>query len=237
MDIKKTTVLFKRLAQVCNAAKDLFFSASPVTNKMYYRYKFCKKDGMKIGLFIMLITCASCSGESEKMYNKNVLVDSVTKKDTIIQDTTRLTTALQSAKKDGIIETGYTTPEEVVNFAKSLIGVQYKYASDDPLNGFDCSGFISYVFNHFNIEVPRTSVAFTNVGTEVPLDAAKPGDLILFTGTDSTIRVVGHMGIIAEKRDNTLHFIHSTSGRAYGVTITPLNRYYMGRFVKIVSIF
>ena len=56
------------------------------------------------------------------------------------------------------IETGTTSPAEILQFAKTLIGTPYLYASTDPTNGFDCSGFITYVFNHFTIAVPRSSV-------------------------------------------------------------------------------
>ena len=118
-----------------------------------------------------------------------------------------------------------------------MIGTPYKYASIDPAIGFDCSGFITYVFNHFKIAVPRSSIDFTNVRRAIPLEQAKPGDLILFTGTDSTIREVGHMGIITSAQPSDIKFIHSTSGKVHGVTITPLNAYYMGRFVKVIRVF
>lgn len=134
------------------------------------------------------------------------------------------------------INTKNQSPANILNFAKTLIGVPYKYGSTDPAQGFDCSGFITYVFNHFGISVPRSSIDFTNVGTEVKLSNAREGDLILFTGTDSTERFVGHMGIVTENTDS-LRFIHSTSGKKYGVTITTLNEYYKKRFVKITRIF
>lgn len=134
------------------------------------------------------------------------------------------------------IDTKNVTRSEVVNFAKTLFGTPYLYASTDPAKGFDCSGFITYVFNHFNMQVPRSSVDFTNVGKEIPKQKARPGDLILFTGTDSSIRIVGHMGIVIDNSDS-LRFIHSSSGKAMGVTITPLNKYYSGRFVKVIQIF
>ena len=128
------------------------------------------------------------------------------------------------------------TPSELVGFAKTLIGVTYKYASTDPTMGFDCSGFITYVFNHFNISVPRSSVDFTNVGKDVSLKDAREGDLILFTGTVDSISTVGHMGIVTQNTD-TLQFIHSTSGRAYGVIISNFTDHYKKRFVKVVRIF
>lgn len=134
------------------------------------------------------------------------------------------------------INTGRMQPDSVVRFAQTLIGTPYKYASTNPKVGFDCSGFITYVFNHFGIAVPRSSVDFTHVGKTVAAADAKRGDLILFTGTDSTERSVGHMGLIVST-DSTLQFIHSSSGRAMGVTITPLNVYYQKRFVRIARIF
>ena len=135
------------------------------------------------------------------------------------------------------INTNQHTPHEILAFAKTLLGVPYLFASTDPAKGFDCSGFITYVFNHFQIKVPRSSVDFTNQGKEVDVDEAEPGDLILFTGTDSTTRRVGHMGLVESRRNDTLYFIHSSSGKANGVVITPFERYYKTRFVKVIRVF
>jgi len=128
-------------------------------------------------------------------------------------------------------------PDSVVAYAKTLTGTPYVYASVDPKVGFDCSGFITHIFNHFNLIVPRSSIDFTNYGLEIPKEETKPGDLILFTGTDSSIRVVGHMGIIVENKNGEIQFIHSSSGHANGVVITTLNGYYKGRFVKTIRVF
>lgn len=178
---------------------------------------------------LILVSLVSCSGNKEPNYSEVPTHDS----DMV---TVNMDTVLTKQKPGTVIGTEKLSRNDLVDFAKTLIGVTYKWAGTSPDNGFDCSGFITYVFNHFNVKVPRSSVDFTNVGKEVPLALAKPGDLILFTGTDSTIRIVGHMGIVVDNVD-TLHFIHSTSGKQYGVTITPLNIYYRGRFVKVVDIF
>lgn len=130
-----------------------------------------------------------------------------------------------------------TLPDSLVAYAETLIGTPYEYASTDPSVGFDCSGFITYVFNHYNISVPRSSKDFENTGTEIPVGKSKRGDLILFTGTDSTERVIGHMGIIVSNNKEELQFIHATSGKAYSVTITTFNKYYQGRFVKTIRVF
>jgi cell wall-associated NlpC family hydrolase len=134
------------------------------------------------------------------------------------------------------VDTKGTNPAELVGFAKTLIGIPYKYGSIAPQDGFDCSGFITYVFNHFGVSVPRSSRDFEHTGNEIDVSESKEGDLILFTGTDSTDRDIGHMGIIVQNSD-TIKFIHSTSGKANGVTITPLNDYYIGRYVKTIRIF
>lgn len=135
------------------------------------------------------------------------------------------------------LQTGKTSPAELVSYAETLVGTPYLYASSDIREGFDCSGFITWVFNHFNITVPRSSVDFTDVGKEVLPEEAQRGDIILFTGTDSTIPRVGHMGIITNNTDGAIQFIHSSSGKAKGVVITPLENYYRSRFVKINRVF
>lgn len=134
------------------------------------------------------------------------------------------------------VDTKGLRPEDLTAYAITKIGIPYKYGSTDPAVGFDCSGFITHVFNHFNISVPRSSIDFTNVGRETPISEAKQGDLILFTGTNAAERHVGHMGIVLSNTDS-LRFIHSSSGKAMGVTITPLNEYYQSRFVKVVRVF
>lgn len=128
------------------------------------------------------------------------------------------------------------SPEQLLAYAKTLIGTPYKYASVDPAQGLDCSGFITHVFNHFSINVPRSSIDFTNYGTTVHLADAETGDLILFTGTDTLSSVVGHMGIVTEIVNGELQFIHATSGKAYAVTISKLNTHYKKRFVKVIRI-
>lgn len=136
----------------------------------------------------------------------------------------------------GSIDTKSATPQQIVSYAKTLMGTPYLYGSTDPAKGFDCSGFITHVFKQFDIAVPRSSIDFTHVGKEVSAAAAREGDLILFTGTDSADKFVGHMGIVVSNTD-TLRFIHSTSGKQHGVTITPLSKYYQGRYVKTVRVF
>ena len=197
---------------------------------------------MQFRIYIIIVICAltgACKQKNEMSFEKPLTrfneLDSINDNDSAITvvaipDTLNYDQGQQ-------INTGFIKPDSIVAFGRSLIATPYLYASSDPARGFDCSGFITYVFNHFNITVPRSSVDFTNVGQEIPREVDNPGDLILFTGTDSTIKVVGHMGIVESNKNDTLFFLHSTSGKAYGVTISPLKGYYETRFVKVIRIF
>lgn len=129
-----------------------------------------------------------------------------------------------------------TLPEKVVAFAKTLIGTPYKFGCTAPDIGFDCSGFITYVFNHFKIDVPRSSAGFANEGTPISLGNALPGDLILFSGTNRNVRTVGHIGLIVAHNTSGISFIHSSSGNENAVIITQMDERYMARFVKVIRI-
>jgi len=135
------------------------------------------------------------------------------------------------------INTGKVSAGELVDFAETLVGVPYKYGSARKDEGFDCSGFIYYVFSHFAISVPRTSSDFTNAGKAVPLADSRRGDLILFTGSNPKSGVVGHMGIITENKKGRVRFIHSASGRGAGVMVSGMSQYFVDRYVKVVRVF
>lgn len=123
---------------------------------------------------------------------------------------------------------------DVVNFAETLIGIKYKYGAESVTDGFDCSGFVNYVFNYFNINVPRVTVDFANAGEEVQIEDSKPGDIILFTGSNAKSRVVGHVGIITENNNGEVKFIHASTSS--GVMISGMNSYFSPRFIKVERI-
>jgi lipoprotein Spr len=131
--------------------------------------------------------------------------------------------------------TDSVTADTLLNFAQSLIGTRYRSATSDPLRGFDCSGFVSYVFKNFNFNVPRSSCEFINVGEKVSLEDARPGDIIIFTSPTNRHRI-GHVGIVLSNAGDEFKFIHSTSGKEHGVTITAMDATYKRRFVQVVRL-
>ena len=140
----------------------------------------------------------------------------------------------QKEKQEEIVT---TTPNKLLDFAKTMLGIRYRSASSSPSRGFDCSGFVNYVFSNFGFKVPRSSRDFAASGESKKLEEAKIGDVILFTGTNSRVRTPGHVGIVYSIEGDDLRFIHSSSGHAKGVTISSLDEgFYKKRFLKIVSI-
>ena len=89
--------------------------------------------------------------------------------------------------------------QEILTYAKSFLGTPYCWGGDSPKTGFDCSGFVEYVFAHFGIQLPRESHDQATVGTPVTEADLKPGDLVFFTDTDSYASMyanhVTHVGI------------------------------------------
>lgn len=128
------------------------------------------------------------------------------------------------------------TPKSIVAFAKQLLGVPYKFGGNSPHNGFDCSGFVNYVFKNFHFSVPRSSAAFSNEGMHVQLADAQAGDIILFRGTNPKLKSIGHVGIVISDKGQPLRFIHASSGKIRCVIETTFDSRYQKRFVKIVRI-
>jgi cell wall-associated NlpC family hydrolase len=208
---------------------------------------------IRTGFFLMIVFLLSCNHrpdqtkemqivDSLSRISEHALKDTVVpaglpvKTDSVIADNTKIKEKTILPEPSSV-NTGNTDPDALMKFAETLVGVPYVWASTDPRVGFDCSGFITYVFNHFNIKVPRSSVDFTKVGMTVPVEQAKRGDLILFTGTNSQETFIGHMGMVVSNGAEGLRFIHATSGKAMAVAITSFNEQYKKRFIRISRVF
>ena len=100
--------------------------------------------------------------------------------------------------------------DSVVDFAGTLLGTKYTFGMQDPVNGFDCSGFVHYVFNRFRVPLPRASMDYERIGHKIMIDSVQPGDILVFTGTNAAIRHPGHVGIVnkIENKEITLFIPH-----------------------------
>jgi cell wall-associated NlpC family hydrolase len=70
---------------------------------------------------------------------------------------------------------------EAVVMALTLIGTPYRFGGSRPSTGFDCSGFVRFVFGEaFQLDLPRRSEDMRAIGTRLSLDSVEPGDLLFF---------------------------------------------------------
>lgn len=101
---------------------------------------------------------------------------------------------------------------DIISTAKHYMGVRYQYGAPSGItSSFDCSSFTQYVFKKNGISLPRDSRQQSRVGTYVPKNQLKPGDLVFFYSP------IHHVGIYIGNGK-----MINTYGSP-GVTITDLN--------------
>ena len=105
-----------------------------------------------------------------------------------------------------------TDPYAISGTALSLRGAPYRNGGSDP-SGFDCSGFVWYVFDHHGLRLPRTVTEQFQAGNHVDQKDLRPGDLVFFdtSGAGFQSSQATHVGILIGGEE----FVHapSTSGQ------------------------
>jgi len=76
---------------------------------------------------------------------------------------------------------------DLLAYARSLLGIRYRWAGESPTTGFDCSGFTKYVFGRFGVALPHSAAAQYSCGIPVARAELIPGDLLLFRTSGSGI--------------------------------------------------
>jgi len=117
----------------------------------------------------------------------------------------------------------------VLATAQRYIGTRYRYGGESPTSGFDCSGFVQYVFGRNSVALPRTSRLQAAAGESLPLavESLQPGDLLLFA---STGRGVNHVAIyVGDNR--ILHSSAGAGGVVYDDLDSPRGKWYLKRHV------
>jgi len=123
-----------------------------------------------------------------------------------------------SKPSGGSVSTAKVTGSQIVSKAKEYLGVPYKYGGTTP-SGFDCSGFVYYVYRSLGINISRTQTAMYSQGKAIKKSELKPGDLVFFQNTYKA--GISHVGIYVGDGK----FIHSpSSGKV--VSYADLNSSY-----------
>lgn len=151
--------------------------------------------------------------ETEKSENE-VIVE--TNKDTSSSEKPDMTIGFED-------EVTSVAAKAIIEEAEKYLGIPYLYGGTTP-DGFDCSGYVRYVFDKFGITLKRVSRdQYASCGTEVERKDLQPGDLVFF-GTDG---IVGHVGIYTGKGQ----MIHSpTTGKSISYTSIESN-YYLKTYI------
>ena len=169
---------------------------------------FIKSKISLSALFVLLaITITSFSSQGQQLSNR--------KHGTVLEQ-------LEQNSRNNIVD-------QVINYAYRFRGTPYRYGAMSP-RGFDCSGFTSYVFKRFGIDLDRSSRGQIFDGVRVKKSDLQPGDLVFFQGRSGR-GGVGHVDIVTRVNDdNTFHFIHSACSS--GVTESKnTESYYSRRYV------
>jgi cell wall-associated NlpC family hydrolase len=119
--------------------------------------------------------------------------------------------------------------DSILSHGLSLVGTRYRYGGSTVKSGFDCSGFITYLFKEeLGMQLPRSTREMINIDAPlVEREALEPGDLLFFS-TNGRGRV-SHAGIYLGDDQ----FIHSSSSRSGGVRVDSLeDRYWNRTFIE-----
>jgi cell wall-associated NlpC family hydrolase len=115
-----------------------------------------------------------------------------------------------------------STAQEIILHALSQTGVKYKYGGINPNSGFDCSGFVRYVFQEAaNLTLPHGANAMSQVGQKVNTNDLQPGDLVFFNTMKS---VYSHVGIYVGNN----RFIHAPSAGS-SISVADMNDSYWSK--------
>ncbi len=121
--------------------------------------------------------------------------------------------------------------DQIVSYAKKFLGTPYRYAGTTP-SGFDCSGFISYVFGNFGFNLVHSSYGMAEFGATVKLADVQAGDLLFFKGSNVNSTRVGHVAMVVEVTPDAIKMIHSSTSRGVVIENFKTSKYFIARFIK-----
>jgi cell wall-associated NlpC family hydrolase len=97
------------------------------------------------------------------------------------------------ARANALVSEAGNDAQNLLDGALGLVGIRYRRGGTSAETGFDCSGFVGYVFlERLGLKLPRTSREISQVGEKVEKSDLEPGDLVFFK---TMRRAFSHVGI------------------------------------------
>lgn len=148
-----------------------------------------------------------------------------------LPDPTREPSRREPSRRPVPTTTGSASAVRVLASADDYLGVKYRWGGTSPRTGFDCSGYVQYVYDREGVRLPRTSRQQAVAGTRRPTrwDAAGPGDLVMFANPGEAI---SHVAFYAGN-GRILHSSSSGGGVRYDDLETKRGRWYRERLVAV----
>jgi cell wall-associated NlpC family hydrolase len=116
-----------------------------------------------------------------------------------------------------------TTGEEAVDIALGYLGTPYAWAGSSP-SGFDCSGFVMYVYGRLGIGLPHSSWMLWGVGHPVARKNLKAGDIVFFNGRSHVGIYIGNGTFVHSPHSGDVVKITRFSDGSYGSTLDGARR-------------
>ncbi|MDN4166493.1 C40 family peptidase [Cytophagales bacterium LB-30] len=124
----------------------------------------------------------------------------------------------------------HTERDFVQALSENLKGTPYRYGGKTPAKGFDCSGFVHYVYGQLGYQLANSARYQFKESQVVDRTMVTVGDLIFFKGRNTANAWAGHVGIITRLDSHNIYFIHASTER--GIVEGSLNEaYYAKRFL------
>lgn len=121
-------------------------------------------------------------------------------------------------------------PDSLLYFARLHLGIPYKLFGKNS-KGFDCSGFVHYIYKKFDIHIPYSCPGISAYcSKKIKKTDVQKGDLLFFKGSNIKSKAIGHVAIVYSVEDGKIKMIHSCRR---GVILETLNEspYYKARYL------
>jgi cell wall-associated NlpC family hydrolase len=227
LQLYKNNAVSKKSQEKLEEAKRLFIEVKSQDQKgklfaaHYYEMLSLKKD------LLSFLEQSKLEG-NEKTANETELIVKTFMK--AIEDTSKVNTG--KITKENMLHTDLDKDirAQLVDFAEKYLGSPYKYGGETP-NGFDCSGFTSFVLHEFGKNLPRMSSEQYKEAKKLKIADAQPGDLVFFDSGSG----INHVGIIVSNNNGIINMIHSSTSSGVIITNIADSSYWKKRLKAVGS--